>query len=52
MIKKRFASKKVIKTDLVDIEKQCLADILQTLMLAKKRQGVLKKDEKEVWLGV
>ena len=43
MIKKRFASKKVIKTDLVDIEKQCLADILQTLMLAKKCQGVRKK---------
>ena len=38
IIKKRFASKKNIKTGLVDI--------LQTLMLTKKRQGVLKKEEK------
>ena len=38
MIKKRFASEKRRKTDIVDI--------LQTLMLAKKRQGVRKKGEK------
>ncbi len=36
MIKNRFATKKDIKKDLVDI--------LQTLMLAKKCQGILKKD--------
>jgi hypothetical protein len=40
MIKNRFASKKDIKTDWVDI--------LQTLMLAKKRQGIRKKGKKEL----
>ena len=39
MIKKRFASKKNIKTG--------LADIPQTPMLVKKRQGVRKKEEKD-----
>ena len=41
MIKNRFASKKDIKTG--------LDDTLQTLMLAKKRQGVRKKDDKKKW---
>jgi len=40
IIKKRFASKKNIKTG--------LADIPQTPMLTKKRQGVRKKGEKRV----
>ena len=42
MIKNRFASKKDIKTDFVNI--------LQTLMLTKKRQGVCKKVKKELRL--
>jgi hypothetical protein len=39
MIKNRFASEKDKKTD--------LDDILQTLMLTKKRQGVRKKSKKD-----
>ena len=40
MIKNRFASEKDIKTDLVDI--------LQTLILAKKCQGIRKKGKKRM----